>query len=152
MPNDRTLDRAALHEAGHLVLALHHHLNFGDLKSENGRPAIKDFDLNQDPEYVAEFLVAGIAAERIKFNDFDKVGARDDLCMLRSIASKSALPSELLLLKKATAVLHSNMNALESLTDEIINEFRDSAFDFSLEPLLLDRCSIQRVWEKSVER
>jgi hypothetical protein len=146
------LIRASWHEAGHLVIALNHHLSFGDLKSQNGRPAIVNFDLNQDPEGVALFLVAGIAAEKIKFNIHDAVGASSDLSMLRAISSKWPIPSAELLLKQASSVLQENISALNRLQDEIQSALHDSAFDFSSEPLLIDRCSLQKIWERAVEK
>jgi len=152
MSENGDLIRASWHEAGHLVIALHRQLRFGDLKSQNGRPTITNFDLNQNHQSVALFLVAGIAGERIQFNCHDEVGASSDLSMLHAISSKWPLPSEELLLKQATSILHHNMGALTNLQDEIRSASQDSAFDLSPEPLLLDRFSIQEIWEKALER
>jgi hypothetical protein len=151
MSNDENQDRASWHEAGHIVLALHYQLEFGDLKYVDGHPTLKDVDISQNVDHVAQFLVARIAAECMKFKQYDEIGARRDLARLKNLASKELYTRKEFLLKKTIGILQGHKIALKNLRDEIFLSFSECALDFSSEPLVLDRYSIQDIWDHSIE-
>jgi hypothetical protein len=64
------VNNIAIHEAGHLVVAVYHKLPVEDFRKQNGKATIwmktKHWYVDM-PEQAAEYLAAGVAAEQIKF-------------------------------------------------------------------------------------
>lgn len=78
--------RAACHEAGHIIAALHYGIRFGDLKSVNQVPTLEVY-LPPQGEAASHFLVAGIASEELTYSNYHELAARSDLELLKSVVS-----------------------------------------------------------------
>jgi hypothetical protein len=88
-------DRAACHEAGHIVVGIHYGINFGDLKSNMQVPTLVDVQLQKQGVKAAHFLVAGMASEELHYSKYDEAGARSDIELLMRITRLS--PQQLIL-------------------------------------------------------
>ncbi len=133
--------RAPVHEAGHLIVALHYGINVVELNYTNRKPSIVSDLTNADRQHVGTFLAAGAAAEEFHLKTpYDVIFRKENV----PGTFEEYIP-------KAQVVIESHLDRFKKLIYKITvettkNEWDAGVADEAEKTIILSLDQIMQVW------